>query len=175
MTNSKPRLIAGLVATVLAIAVAVTVVLTSGGDSTSPVVAAPVATEITTSTGLPLPLGPEIDFCPTVEQSKEHYDRYGFDYELTVHCTAEGGIASKAYVAMLDKRDAALPKKQLRDKRRAELMSATRIPDPDGDPTSIECARQGGKDTLLMKMLGDPERFRGLTCRELADILEPPR
>lgn len=44
------------------------------------------------ASGLDLPEGPYIDFCPSTEQIEAHLEQYGFDYKPTVAC-AEDGVA----------------------------------------------------------------------------------
>jgi hypothetical protein len=109
--------------------------------------------------------GPIIDYCPTTEQIEVHLAEYGFDYKPTVVCGEDGDKVS-------DERGETDPADVSYDTAKQAIRTATRAPDADGDPLTVELVlADGAKKTITI--FGDPKFIEGLTPAELAEVLYP--
>ncbi len=108
-----------------------------------------------------LPEGPSIDFCPTTEQIEAHLEKYGFDYKPTVTCGENGQEvdAGESHPVDMDKEREAL---------RDALLTATRAPDTDGDPLTMEVVLADGTEMTII-VDGDPSLFEGISPADLAN------
>lgn len=119
------------------------------------------------SQALDVPPGPSIDFCPTTDQIEAHLKEYGFDYKPTVPCGENG----EELPPVADPSDP--PNEQaLFAKEKKAIATATRAPDADGDPLSIELVLADGSKTTVF-VDGDPKLFKDITPAELAEVLYP--
>lgn len=112
--------------------------------------------------------GPEIDYCPATEQIEAHFEEYGLDYKPTVPC----GEDEQEVMATPDGDEESVSEDELFAAEREELLSATRAPEADGDPLTMEIVLEDGtKKTIFIE--GNPRLFEGMTPAELAELLYP--
>jgi hypothetical protein len=107
-----------------------------------------------------VPEGPFIDFCPTTEQIEAHLEKYGFDYKPTVACGENGEELEAGESQPVD---VDIEREALRE----ALLTATRAPDTDGDPLTMEVVLADGTEVTI-QIFGDPKLFEDMTPANLA-------
>lgn len=115
-----------------------------------------------------LPKGPYIDFCPTHEQIETHLEQYGFDYKPTVACTEDGEELAPSN----NGGEESVTEEELFAAEKEALLTATRAPDTDGDPLTMEIVLADGTKTTIY-IDGNPEFFKGMTPAEYAKMIYP--
>ena len=119
------------------------------------------------ASGLDLPEGPYIDFCPSTEQIEAHLEQYGFDYKPTAACGEDG-------VALPDTGAAeagALTPAEVEAQDRAALEGAARGADVDGDPRTMEIVYPDGSGGTIFISTEDPTRFKYMTPEEFLKVV----
>ena len=114
-----------------------------------------------------VPEGPFIDFCPTQEQIEAHLEKYGFDYKPSVACAEDGKELAPA-----DDAEEGVSEEELFASEKQALLTATRAPDTDGDPLTMEIILADGTRTTIF-IDGDPKLFKDMTPAEYAQIVYP--
>lgn len=132
------------------------------------IAAAGVAAMAGTEASADLPRGPYIDFCPTTEQIEAHLSEFGFDYKPTVPCGEDGKEAPPG------PGDEEQPdsEEELFAAEKQTLLTATRAPDKDGDPLTMEIVLADGTRTTIF-IMGDPKLFKDMTPTEYAELIYP--
>lgn len=120
------------------------------------------------SAGAGTPKGPYIDFCPTLEQAEAHLAEYGFDYKPTVVCGEDGTVISSDTGS-----EQALTDEEALAKDKALLTSAKRLPDSDGDPTTMEIELPDGTEGIIYINTGDPDHYRDMSPADFANEVYP--
>jgi hypothetical protein len=114
---------------------------------------APASAPADTTTTSDIPEGPEVDFCPTPEQTEEHLKLYGFDYKPTVACTREGKVQSPPAEDPAEPKDSdeGLTEAEAEQREKEGLLSARPLPS-DGDTCTIDGEYPNGEkvDVWLM-------------------------
>jgi hypothetical protein len=166
MTRTKILVIALVVAALGVSAAAVALAQDSGTES-EPASGQPNGDQVEQAG---VPRGPEVDFCPTEEQTELHGQIYGFDYKPTVYCGADGPPQpTSPGTAPEDKMTQ--PERLQQDKE--ELESAKPLPDSDGDPTTIEGELPDGRHIIIGVSTENPEHFKGMTPKQFAEEVYP--
>ncbi len=119
--------------------------------------------------GEPLPAGPHVDFCPTLEQAEAHLAQYGFDYKPTVACGSEGEVSVPPGSGVGANSPADLPDPDAWEREKAFLESVRPAPDADNDPRTIEGIAPDGAPVTILIQTSDPELFKGMTPAEFAE------
>ena len=112
-----------------------------------------------------VPKGPSIDFCPTTEQIESHLAQYGFDYKPTVSCTEDGVELTGAPA------EEQLTAAEVEAQDRASLKGASRGPDVDGDPRTMEVVYPDGSGATILISADNPERFKDMTPAEFLELV----
>lgn len=120
-----------------------------------------------TEDGGEVPRGPEVDFCPTPDQTEAHLKQYGFDYKPTVECSVdEPGDSDPSGAEPTG--DDALSGPEADKYYDEQLKDAKPLPDSDGDPTTIEGKLSDGREVTVILETSNPEQFRGMDIDEYA-------
>jgi hypothetical protein len=114
------------------------------------------------------PKGPYIEFCPTMDQIEAYLAERGFDYKPTVACGENGQELAPAVNNESDPPS----EKELFAAEKQSLLTATRAPDTDGDPLTMEIILADGTKSVIF-IQGDPEFYKDMTPAEFAELVYP--
>jgi len=115
-----------------------------------------------------VPEGPEVNFCPTPQQTEEHLKAYGFDYKPTVSCTADGQVDSAPAQDPAEPADpdSGLSQPERDQQEKQALLNARAVPS-DGDTCTIDGEYRDGEKVGILLM--GPCPTEEVTPQEFAD------
>ncbi|UJA21244.1 hypothetical protein HJD18_14160 [Thermoleophilia bacterium SCSIO 60948] len=151
--GTKGRLAALLAVLICAVGGVVAIAAAHEADDFSVVPEEPIAEPSPNNPG-GVPEGPEVNFCPTHEQTEAHLDRYGFDYKPTVPCTRDGEL-EEVEPAPSDPY-AGETNSEIVQEQNQDLRQAEPVPPTDNDPSTIEGETPNGNDVTI-ELLVPPE------------------
>jgi hypothetical protein len=151
-------------AVVLVIAAIAAVAIAQGGGNEN----SSTAQGAGSSSAVDVPKGPEVDFCPTREQTQAHLEQYGFDYKPTVGCYLSRGEPTRAPSAPSDGDPADLPAAQACEHQKQLLESAKPLPDSDNNPATMAGKLPDGREVIVHVMTDDPKQFEDQTINDQA-------